>query len=409
MRKRVIGVFFTILLVSSFFSIGDSSVYAKDDITGIKLEKEMRDLIDRGVIEGYGQGNYRPGESITRGQFVAFIARALDLNVTGGSTKFTDVPYSSALADEIYGVTAAGIAKGYNEEKFGMNDKVTREQMAQIIDNALQYLEVERNEASLSFYDRDKISPQFKQAVQRNVHDGIISGYLDGSFGPKRNATRAEAAAFISRMLQTAEKFKVEKSEDPAPSVDEKPAPVPPIVEKPKPAPPVVVDDSTPVKIMGKSVISAEKMAAFVKAQNPRAQDIDEIAKAFIEIGEKYGVRGDIAFAQAILETGWFRFDSGTAVTPDQHNYGGLGVVRKGVKGHEFPTVRAGVTASIQHLFAYASKDKLPAGETIIDPRFSLVSPRGKAPYWKDLSGTWAADKNYGTKILSIYDQLKKY
>lgn len=160
--------------------------------------------------------------------------------------------------------------------------------------------------------------------------------------------------------------------------------------------------------IIGKSVVSAEKMSAFVKSKNPNAQDIDEIAKAFIEVGERYGIRGDVAFCQSIIETGWFKFDDGTAVTPDQHNYCGLGVTSKGIKGHSFPTVKDGVTAQIQHLFAYATKDNLPEGEEIIDPRFKYVS-RGVAPHWEDLNMKWAMNDNYGQHIISIYDQLNKF
>ena len=52
---------------------------AEDDITGIKLEKEMRDLIEREIMAGYGEGEYRPGEDVTRGQFTALISRALKL------------------------------------------------------------------------------------------------------------------------------------------------------------------------------------------------------------------------------------------------------------------------------------------------------------------------------------------
>lgn len=160
--------------------------------------------------------------------------------------------------------------------------------------------------------------------------------------------------------------------------------------------------------IMGKSVVSAEKMSAFVKSKNPNAQDIDRIAKAFIDIGNKYGVRGDVAFCQSILETGWFKFDGGTAVTPDQHNYCGLGVTSKGVKGHSFPTIEAGVTAQIQHLFAYATKDDLPKGEKLIDPRFQYVT-RGIAPHWEDLNMRWAMNDNYGQHIMSIYNDLLKF
>lgn len=160
--------------------------------------------------------------------------------------------------------------------------------------------------------------------------------------------------------------------------------------------------------ITGKSVVSAEKMSAFVKSKNPNAKDIDRIAKAFIEVGNKYNIRGDIAFCQSIIETGWFKFNDGTAVTPDQHNYCGLGVTSKGVEGHSFDTIEEGVTAQIQHLFAYATKNDLPKGEELVDPRFQYVT-RGVAPHWEDLNMKWAMNDNYGQHIMSIYDQLNKF
>ena len=146
MRRKIIHLSFTFLLAASFFSIHDSSALAaEDDITGIALEQEMRDLIQRGIMKGYGEGEYRPGEDVTRGQFAALMTRALELPELGNveSASFPDVPTDSKLADEIYRASKAGIIKGHTNGKFGMNDKITREQAAQIIDNALDdYLEV---------------------------------------------------------------------------------------------------------------------------------------------------------------------------------------------------------------------------------------------------------------------------
>lgn len=192
------------------------------------------------------------------------------------------------------------------------------------------------------------------------------------------------------------------------------PKPQPKPVEQPKKpvAPtqpkPVVDEHKGHHDIAGKSQVSAEKMASFVKSKNPNAENIDEIAKAFIEVGDKYNIRGDIAFCQSIIETGWFRFDGGTAVTPDQHNYCGMGVTSKGMKGASFASIREGVTAQIHHLWAYSNKNPLPNNEAPLSPRFHLVN-RGSAPHWEDLSMRWAMNENYGTHILSMYDQLVKY
>ena len=144
-----------------------------------------------------------------------------------------------------------------------------------------------------------------------------------------------------------------------------------------------------------------------------------EIAKAFWKLAPEYHIDPMMAIAQSILETGWFKYE-GSAVKPEHHNYCGLGVTSNGVEGGKFDTIEDGVTAQLQHLFAYGSKDVLD--ESIIDPRFRYVS-RGIALYWQQLAGRWACpgyDKNaydtpekamvanntYGQKIRTIYNQL---
>lgn len=157
----------------------------------------------------------------------------------------------------------------------------------------------------------------------------------------------------------------------------------------------------TPIR--GSQEADVERMYQYVAARNPSFDR--EIAEAFYEIGEAYGVRGDIALCQAIIETGWFRFDNGTAVRPAAHNYCGLGVSRRGDKGCSFRTVREGVTAMIQHLYAYSCKHPLPRGEKLADPRFSYVA-RGCASSWESLSGKWAMNRNYGQNILKLYSRM---
>lgn len=158
--------------------------------------------------------------------------------------------------------------------------------------------------------------------------------------------------------------------------------------------------------IVGESQIDADHMYLFVAARNPDFPK--EIAEAFFKIGRRYGIRGDIALCQAILETGWFRFTGGTAVTMSQNNFCGLGVTQLGVKGHSFPTIEQGVTAQIQHLYAYACSDPLPKGETLIDPRFSRVM-RGIAPTWADLNRRWAANDHYADRIMGIYADMERF
>lgn len=160
----------------------------------------------------------------------------------------------------------------------------------------------------------------------------------------------------------------------------------------------------TPIR--GDQQADVERMYQFVSSRNPSFSR--EVAQAFYDIGSIYGIRGDIALCQAIIETGWFRFDNGTAVKPSSYNYCGMGVSRRGDKGCRFKSIQEGVTAMIQHLYAYSCHDDLPEGETMLDPRFSLVK-RGSAKSWESLSGRWAMNEHYGHNILKIYKNMLKY
>lgn len=163
--------------------------------------------------------------------------------------------------------------------------------------------------------------------------------------------------------------------------------------------------------IMGRPRVSAEKIAAYMISKNPQEADrVGELAQLYIEEGTYEGVRGDIAAAQAMLETGNLTF-SGSAVTIDQNNFCGLGVTVNGAKGCTFKTMRDGVRAHIQHLKAYASTEPLMNG--CIDPRYGYVE-RGCAPYveWLGIKENpkgkgWDAGEDYGSKICRILKNMR--
>ena len=166
----------------------------------------------------------------------------------------------------------------------------------------------------------------------------------------------------------------------------------------------VKIDESDDY-IRGTQKISAVQLNKFIAQYNPNVDPT--IAEAFIKFGAMYGIRGDIAFCQSCVETGYFKY-AGSAVTPDQHNYCGLGVLSNGMKGNSFATVDDGVEAQIQHLFAYSCKESIPEYRTKLDPRFSYVT-RGIAPKWVDLNRRWSSTDIYGQTILSVYKKLVQF
>jgi flagellum-specific peptidoglycan hydrolase FlgJ len=159
--------------------------------------------------------------------------------------------------------------------------------------------------------------------------------------------------------------------------------------------------DLNPSSILGHTQLSAEKMNAFVRSINPNAPILGELYKRF---GEYYGIRGDVAFAQAMQETGYFRFTGD--VRNEQNNFAGIGATGGGARGASFSTPEEGVLAHLQHLYAYAATAPLPNSYPLVDPRFHLVN-RGSATTWTALNGKWAVPgTTYGQSILNLYRRM---
>ncbi len=88
-------------------------------------------------------GGFRPNDTITRAEFAAVVARSLDLEdaakVSGGSTEYTDVPSTHWAAGYINLASDMGIINGYGNGEFGPEDTVKYEQAITMIVRALGY------------------------------------------------------------------------------------------------------------------------------------------------------------------------------------------------------------------------------------------------------------------------------
>lgn len=152
-------------------------------------------------------------------------------------------------------------------------------------------------------------------------------------------------------------------------------------------------------KITDRAKLTQEQLTAYFMSKNPDADEnaVSRLAKYYIEESKTENINSDIAFAQMCHETGFLKF--GNLVTPEMHNYCGLGAINKDNPGLTFETEQLGVRAHIQHLHAYATESNIFLKNELIDTRYKYVQPRGKAKNIFALAGTWAADKEYGRKL----------
>jgi hypothetical protein len=171
----------------------------------------------------------------------------------------------------------------------------------------------------------------------------------------------------------------------------------------------VALDADSPIR--GPSLLTADELAGFVRASGhaPRLTvSLDELARAFVEEGDAEVVRGDVAFAQSILESGWFSFPAGGQVDPADNNFAGIGACDGCDHGFRFDSARLGVRAQVQLLRTYVSDDIGPsdlAHPSLLPGTFRLGF-RGQVHSWNDLTGRWATASGYGTRVYALYRQM---
>ena len=158
-------------------------------------------LSDKNIINGKSEDRFAPNDNITREEFVKLVIGVLGEEVTETSADFIDVTDGAWYSGYVSRANAIGVVNGYEDGRFGVGDKITRQDIAVILNNALNYKAVSVQKGELNFIDNDNISDYAKEAVNVLSAMGVINGYEDGSFLPKSYATRAEAAQLIFKVL----------------------------------------------------------------------------------------------------------------------------------------------------------------------------------------------------------------
>ena len=168
------------------------------DMAGHWAAADVLAMNKAGIVSGVSDTLFDPDRNITRAEFAAIIARALKLNDKTADYKDVNnewfAPYVGACSE-------AGIISGY-DGYFRPNDNITRQEMAVIIVNAYSYLEKQGANGGIdNFTDKAEIADWAKAAVDTASSVGLISGMGDGTFAPSSNATRAQAASIVRRLL----------------------------------------------------------------------------------------------------------------------------------------------------------------------------------------------------------------
>ena len=150
------------------------------------------------IIQGYEDGTFRPDASITRGAFAGIMDRFLKFQSVSGRETFSDTA-GTYWEDAILKLHAAGVYLGNNGKALA-GDTITRQQAVAMIARAFH---IDAETADLPYADADGIAEYARPAVAEMTARGYLNDARDGKFRPADPITRAEIINILSNMINT--------------------------------------------------------------------------------------------------------------------------------------------------------------------------------------------------------------
>ncbi len=216
---KTVLVPFSVKLGQTMHFIGDpAAVYMFKDNT-----KSFADIADhwasdaidfvaaRELFSGTAEGMFSPNQAMTRGMLVTVIGKLWGVAPANtAATRFSDVKADAYYAPYVEWAAQNGIAAGTGNGKFAPNAPVTREQLAVILAKFLAFGQLSDSGKAVEsaglavFADEGRISAWAKASVAELLKEAIIAGKSDGRFDPQGQASRAEIAVMLKRLIEKA-------------------------------------------------------------------------------------------------------------------------------------------------------------------------------------------------------------
>lgn len=196
---------FELIDVKSELSAGEFFPDVKD---GDWFNEYVRDLWNKGILEGYENGLFLPQNHITRAEFVKMLAVAAGLKedtvLNESDIPFRDVPSDQWYAPYVVWAVENSLITGYEDETFRPQQNISRQEMmvvqyryaASVMKKELPVIVSE-----MIFADADDIGSWALDEARALQMTGVINGMGDNMLMPKAYSTRAEVAAMVSRFL----------------------------------------------------------------------------------------------------------------------------------------------------------------------------------------------------------------
>lgn len=160
----------------------------------------IRQLYDRGIINGYPDGTFKPSGSVTRAEFTKMLFLAGEmLNATSTKVSFTDVPADHWAKNYILTLASKEIVNGIGSNKFNPSGTIAMGEVLAILDRSFAL--VDKSVSYPYVLPAHWSNDYFVGLVSRKIVLSTDSFYKP--YTPTRSATRAECAMLLSRVLKT--------------------------------------------------------------------------------------------------------------------------------------------------------------------------------------------------------------
>lgn len=236
MGKSVRSVLSIVSILTFIITFKTTPSFASTDLTDISnsyAKDAINELVEAGILNGVGNGQFNPTGNISRQDFAIILAKSLNLDTDQypATATFSDVPASHYSYSYIEAAVKAGLVNGIGDGKFGVGANLTRQDMAVLFVRALG-VETDGLGEKLAFSDSNKIAGYAKDAVGFAVEAGLLSGVGNNSFNPIGTAARQDVALVASKFLKVKEELS-----NPQPTPEPEPTPEPAPLPEPEPEP----------------------------------------------------------------------------------------------------------------------------------------------------------------------------
>ena len=161
-------------------------------------------VIENGLMQGYSSTIFAPCDKLSRAMMVQVLYNLEGRPAVSGEQPYADVPEGTWFFNAILWASREGLILGYGNGNFGPGDPITREQMAVIFYRYSQSRGYSLTEGSYDhFKDHDDISAYAQQAMRWAVGNGLMIGCADNRLHPRAHTARVEFAAMLQRFLET--------------------------------------------------------------------------------------------------------------------------------------------------------------------------------------------------------------